>query len=186
METLRKICFICGQKKTIDMFYKHPQMRHGCLNKCIVCTKLQAKERHHVKNKDEKWVESERARGREKYSRLNYLEKYKDDAKAKWWKNNSIYKGLRRRIKIRRGYELHHWSYQKENLKDVFILNISQHKFVHNHLIFIEEMLCFSTTSGFILDTKEKHLDYLLALGVAIYDKNDPSIKPEKIKSKAI
>lgn len=36
---MRKICFKCGKKKDLDLFYKHNQMGDGHLNKCIECTK---------------------------------------------------------------------------------------------------------------------------------------------------
>jgi hypothetical protein len=37
-----KKCFKCNEIKTIDSFYKHSSMTDGRLNKCIVCTRLDA------------------------------------------------------------------------------------------------------------------------------------------------
>ncbi len=36
---LYKQCIGCGLKKSFNSFYKHKEMRSGCLNKCIVCVK---------------------------------------------------------------------------------------------------------------------------------------------------
>lgn len=40
-----KTCFKCGEEKELDMFYPHPRMKDGHLNKCIECTKRDVKER---------------------------------------------------------------------------------------------------------------------------------------------
>lgn len=35
-----KICFKCGKTKSLEDFYKHPQMSDGHVNKCKECNKL--------------------------------------------------------------------------------------------------------------------------------------------------
>ncbi len=36
---MEKICFKCGNSKSLDDYYLHPQMKDGHLNKCKECTK---------------------------------------------------------------------------------------------------------------------------------------------------
>ena len=39
-----KVCFKCGKRKKIEMFYRHPMMRDGRLNKCKECNKIDTTE----------------------------------------------------------------------------------------------------------------------------------------------
>lgn len=161
-----KNCIICGELKPLSEYYKHPQMGDGHLNKCKSCTKRQANERHHTLNNDESWMESERARHREKYRRLGYKEKQLEWDANKPWKKTSTYKKLARKLKLSEGIEAHHWNYADDFLLDVFTLPIREHKAAHGFLTLDFEARLFRTTDGELLDTREKHFDYLVKMGV--------------------
>ena len=165
-----KTCIICGEYKSIRLFYKHSEMSDGHLNKCIECTKQQAKARHYKLRKDPEWVNAERERGRDKYHRLGYYAAQTERNKNKLWTKNSRYKNLRRQFKIPKQYELHHWSYQKHNITDVFILQISDHKRIHKILHLKDDELCFIDNNGVILDTKEKHRLFLIKNNIPVYN----------------
>lgn len=87
-----KPCICCGDEKPPGDFYRHSQMADGHLNKCKACCRGQARDRHQQKAQDESWLEAERARGRDKYRRLNYVERYRGsrDAEAprRWQQRN--------------------------------------------------------------------------------------------------
>jgi hypothetical protein len=164
-----KICIICSETKLLNEFYAHKQMGDGTINKCKDCCKKQAIERSRILSENPEWVEKERARGREKFKRLNYKDKQKDKDLLKNWKKSSRYYNLRRWYKTKYGFldpniELHHWSYKDEHLRDIILLTRSAHKRVHNHLVLSIENKCFTTLDGILLDTKEKHLNYINTL----------------------
>ena len=122
-EILTKVCFKCNEKKQIIEFYKHPQMSLGVVNKCKVCNKLDVKNDYYRKSSDSLWVEKEKERCKEKYYRLNYKEKQKIWDENKPWKKEAILKNLNKKLKIEKGFECHHWSYNTEHFEDVFTVS---------------------------------------------------------------
>jgi len=157
-----KICFKCNTEKELSDFYRHSQMSDGRLNKCKVCTKEESKNNYYEKSKSIEFNEKERIRSREKYYRLNYNKKSHDYKKNKPWLNSSKYKNLNRKFKVPTGYELHHWSYNNEDIEDVFLMKKKQHRQAHTYIKFNLETKMFIDLDGNLLKTKKEHLEYLI------------------------
>lgn len=156
----KKICFKCKIEKPISEFYVHKRMADGHLNKCKECTKTDVKLKYEENMQNIDYVEKERARGREKYKRLQYKNKYRKDYLQKT-KHTNVY--LKRRGIDLFEKEAHHWSYNKEYLKDVFILNRRAHKLVHKYLTHDDETNCFFIKeTGKKLLTKKDHYNFMI------------------------
>lgn len=153
-----KKCFKCGELKPLSEFYKHPKMADGHGNKCKACNKNDVKGNYKENTKDPNWIEKERERGREKYKRLGYKDKYQMPR----FRNNQEYKNLHRQVNkaglLKEGQEIHHWNYNK--LNSFLILSRSQHKILHQNMELNKDELIYYTTSGLALKTLKLHVVY--------------------------
>jgi len=156
-----KPCIRCKEVKPIDEFYAHPMMGDGHLNKCKACCKEQARERHYRKTKnDPVWVESERERHRQKFRRLGSGWRVSPSAGE-----NAARLAAKRVIPtIPAGMERHHWSYRRDHWADVILLRIDNHRALHQAMTYDEQAKQFRTRRGHLMDTKAKHIRYMLAV----------------------
>lgn len=167
-----KKCINCGKLKDIECYYKHKQMSDGHLNKCKECCKYQASIRESsLRATNQEWVEKDRKRARDKYYKLGYKDKYKPSAESKReimrrYKEKypeklralNLSSNLRPKIS---GNQLHHWSYNIGDEKSVIELSVSNHNLAHRFMIYDQERMMYRTLSGELLDTKERHEEYI-------------------------
>lgn len=167
-----KVCFKCDKMQPLSEYYKHPKMGDGLLGKCKTCTKEDAKKQTEINTSTPEGLEKERERHRDKYHRLGYKEQQLEWDKDKPWKKTTVYKSLRANFykDLDRDFELHHWNYNEDYLKDVFILNIKDHKNLHNHLTLNVEKRIFYLEDGTYLETKEKHKAFIEQLQIKIHN----------------
>jgi hypothetical protein len=160
-----KRCFKCKEEKLLDEFYKHPAMGDGHLGKCKECTKKDVRERDDRLRLNPDFIKSERRRGREKYHRL-YHGKYrtnKSSRKLYQYKYPEKYKAkcMSGQVMAPVGLEKHHWSYNEPHYKDVIFVSTRDHMRLHRYMIYDQERMMYRTTEGVLLDTRDKHEEYL-------------------------
>jgi len=165
-----KKCIICKKDQELEEFYKHSKMEDGHLNKCKTCCKNQAKDLFHKKMKDSIFLEKERARGREKGKRLGNKKPSNEISKKRFQKFQEKYPekvtAHKKCMNLPRknGCQLHHWSYNEEHYKDIIELTIAEHGKYHRFMIYDQERKMYRNLEGVLLDTKQRHLDYLKTL----------------------
>ena len=130
-------------------------MKDGRLNKCKDCAKNDVRLKYEENIGDNEYVNKERARCREKYKRLNY----KDKCVVNKYGTNCVSRFFKSRGYVFENKELHHWNYDK--VHDVFVLSRRLHSRIHKKLELDEELMIF-TINGVLLDTKEKHYNFII------------------------
>lgn len=84
--------------------------------------------------------------------RTKFPEKYKAIAKC-------------RKLSRPDDWELHHWSYNFEHWQDIIPLDKKTHKLVHRFIIYDPERMMYRIAqTGELLDSKERHIDFINSL----------------------
>lgn len=166
-----KKCFKCNVVKPLVQFYKNGAMADGRVNKCMICNKIDVKLNYNKKALITYFIQKERDRGREKYYRLGYKEKHKPTTEQK--REIILRYNLKYPEKLKAknissivrpviiGNHLHHWNYNIAFVKDVIELIPSDHATAHRFIKYDKETFMYKDLDNNLLDTKQKHLEYL-------------------------
>lgn len=176
-------CTECLKEKSNDFFYVNG--RGGYRSKCKECIKKRQKKyrsnnRNSINEYQKKYYSVNREKYREyqrEYYRLNnetytpLSEEEKKERKRlsdiKGWNKYPEKRKARSKVslhKVKEGYHKHHWSYKEENWEDYFILKNSTHLSLHSYLHYDKEKMCYISKDGILLDTREKHEEYIKVL----------------------
>lgn len=167
---IAKPCIGCSINMPFWYYYKHSQMGDGYLNKCKDCVKNDVSKRNAELSLDPIFIAKERARGREKYYRLEYkgyrvpTEKKRliiQRSSAKFPEKHQAKIAAQRVKKTNKSNHNHHWSYNKEHYKDVIELGISDHFKLHRYITYDPVLMMYRRIdNNALLDTKGLHLAY--------------------------
>ena len=151
-------------------------MADGYLGKCKDCTKRDSENRRkYLTENDPVWVEKEAERQRLKEQK-RYYEKLKGtpEYNGRMVRNRSNWETkypekrdchlVSSSLERKKGFHNHHWSYKKENWGNIIQLQSKRHAFIHRYLEYVPEEMCYKSKEGELLNTKEKHMNFLLTL----------------------
>lgn len=160
-----KKCSDCKLAKGVKEFNRDSSTKGGLSYFCKPCASKRNAKNYLKKKLQPDWVEERRKKSREyarknkdkrKYNKLTnqkYREKYPEKYKAEI---------VAREVKVPKGYQRHHWSYNECDYADVIPLTIKDHNLLHRYLVYNQKSMLYEDLEGNLLDTKEKHIDYYI------------------------
>ena len=132
-------------------------MADGHLNKCKECTKADVKRNYERKSADETWMEKERARGREKFKRLDYANRGFKQTLKDFPGTYNTNRTLRHHGYDTKGKEAHHWNY---NLPlSVFLMSRKAHHRIHTFISMNRDDKYGYTKDGVRIETPQQAKD---------------------------
>jgi hypothetical protein len=162
-----KICTKCKILKSKNDFNKHSCREDGFSAWCKLCCSISQKILYNKNIKNQEWKNNQNKRIRNLYYRLNYKDKYKKQGNhknRKLYPEKYIAEKACVRIKKKKGCHNHHWSYNKEHIKDTIQLSIANHAKVHRYMKYDQERKQYRTIAGILIDSKEKAIQYYASL----------------------
>lgn len=172
-----KKCSDCEEVKPVSEYYKQKSSHDGLFATCKDCKKRYQREQYHKNKQDPEWIKKERERNRAKYHRLNYKKKHKPTPEGKKKiidrykkKYPEKVRALSRSSHIRgkNGDHWHHWCYKPGFEKDLILMTEGNHSKAHRLMVYDQDEMLYRDAKGNLLDTKKKHIDYLLKNSVRI------------------
>jgi hypothetical protein len=169
-----KTCKICGiEKEDSEYFFTNGHIR--LQPHCKVCHNEYNKERYKI-TEGEYYKRPEniitrrlyqnnevQLAKRKTYWQENFKGKYYENYKEWYYKYPEKVAGqvAVRKLKVEKGINKHHWSYNEEHREDVILLTRQKHSLAHKHMIYDQERMMYRTLQCVLLDTKEDHINYI-------------------------
>lgn len=167
-----KICKGCKEDKSLDCFSKSKGSRDGHEGKCKPCrNKLTYVARDNRKT-DPEYIEKTNTTRRSAWHRLGYNDFHK---KSPEYMINAVNKYRKLypekakatatanyRVTVEKGFVRHHWSYNEIHRVDIIPLSRKDHSKAHRFIVYDQERFIYRRyDTNELLDTKEKHLEFI-------------------------
>lgn len=160
-----KICSKCKIEKEDSEFKIRKDRKNKLTSQCKGCISKRMKiyyENLRVERPEK--LEEMQKRKRE-YTRKNKRTRHKESYKLKdkFPEKQKARSALRKLTSVGREFARHHWSYNESHYIDITILSRKDHKKAHRFLIYDQERFMYRRIdTNELLDTKEKHLEYIM------------------------